>query len=48
MQTHKAGIDFQQEQTEKTNNPRSNLDKNKLHEKEKMTRKKDVRYKIFN
>ena len=32
VQTHGVGIDFQQEQTENTKNPSSNLDKNKLQE----------------
>ena len=32
VQTHSTGIDFHKEQTENTNNPSSNLDKNKLQE----------------
>ena len=32
VQIHGKGNDFQKEQTENTNNPSSNLDKNKLQE----------------
>ena len=34
-----AGTDFQQEQTKNTNNPSSNLDKNKLQEEGRVLQK---------
>ena len=40
VQTHSAGTDFQQEQTENTNNPSSNLDKNKLQEEGRVLQKR--------
>ena len=40
VQTHSTGTDFQQEQTENTNNPSSNLDKNKLQEEGRVLQKR--------
>ena len=40
VQAHGTGIDFQKQQTEDTNNPSSNLDKNKLQEKGRVLHKR--------